>query len=58
MHPGVDFRFSAGWFDCFKAQNDILQQRATNVAQQNLLIMKKRSAIFAWKFDGLLHQPM
>lgn len=34
LHPGVDFRFSAGWFDRFKARNDISYRRATNVAQQ------------------------
>ena len=33
LHPGDDFRFSQGWFDRFKARNNIYR-RATNVAQQ------------------------
>ena len=31
MHPGDDFRFSPGWFDRFKARNDLSYRLATNV---------------------------
>ena len=34
MHPDDDFRLSQGWFDRFKARNDLSYRRATNVAQQ------------------------
>lgn len=32
LHPDVIFRFSPGWFDRFKARNDIKRPRAKNVA--------------------------
>ena len=33
LHPEVDFKFSPGWFDRFKARNQISYRRSTNVAQ-------------------------
>lgn len=34
LHQDVAFHFSQGWFDRFKARNDISYRWATNVAQQ------------------------
>ena len=33
LHPDVDFKFSPGWFDRFKAKQKISYRRSTNVAQ-------------------------
>ena len=32
LHPGVEFKFSQGWFDRFKARNKISLRRTTTVA--------------------------
>lgn len=33
LHPEADFKFSAGWFDCFKSRMHISLRRTTNVSQ-------------------------
>ena len=32
-YPEADFKFSAGWFDCFKSRMHISFRRTTNVSQ-------------------------
>lgn len=35
LHPSVEFKFSQGWFDCFKFRNKLSFRRRTNVAQKH-----------------------
>ena len=46
LHPDVDFKFSPGWFDRFKARNKISYRRSTNVAQSKPADMEDKIRAF------------
>ena len=46
LHPDVDFKFSPGWFDRFKARNNLSYRRSTNVAQTKPTDMEDKIRAF------------
>lgn len=46
LHPDVEFKFSPGWFDRFKARNKISYRRSTNVAQSKPADMEDKIRAF------------
>ena len=46
LHPDVDFKFSPGWFDRFKARNKLSYRRSTNVAQTKPADMEDKIRAF------------